>query len=274
MTDLSGPLLLIGCGRMGGALVEGWLSKGLPSEEVFIVDPDGAARERVRERLQVAAVGEAKALPNDLAPRAVVVAVKPQAMAATLPAYEPWVECGGVVLSIAAGTTIARFETAFGERTPVVRAMPNTPAAVGRGASALVANRAASDEQKALCTALMQAVGEAVWVEDEEQMHVITAMSGGAPAYVFLLIEALARAGVANGLPEDLAMRLARTSIIGSGELAASDPAPASELRQNVTSPGGTTEAALKVLMDAGAGLQPLLDSAIAAAARRSRELG
>jgi pyrroline-5-carboxylate reductase len=192
MPALAGPLLLIGCGRMGGALIEGWLAEGFAPDEVFVVDPEGAARERVREKLHVIAVSEAKALPDDLAPRAIVVAVKPQVMAAALAASEPWVERGGVVLSIAAGTTIARFEAAFGEGTPVVRAMPNTPAAIGRGSSVLVANSAVSEEQKALCLELMLAVGDALWVEDEELMHTVTAMSGGAPAYVFLLIEALA----------------------------------------------------------------------------------
>ncbi|MDX1539958.1 MAG: pyrroline-5-carboxylate reductase [Geminicoccaceae bacterium] len=274
MAGLAGPLLLAGCGRMGGALLQGWIDKGLPPTEAFVVEPDGAARERAREAFGVVAVGEVKALPDDLEPRALVVAVKPQAMATTLPAYRPLVERGAVVLSIAAGTTIARFEAAFGDGTPVVRAMPNTPAAINQGASALVANSRVSEEQKALCLELMRAVGDALWLDDEEQIHVVTAMSGGGPAYVFLLIEALAQAGAANGLPDELAIRLARATVIGSGALAASDPAPAAELRRNVTSPGGTTEAALAVLLDDASGLQRLLNAAIAAAVRRSHELG
>ncbi|HEX6144020.1 MAG TPA: pyrroline-5-carboxylate reductase, partial [Geminicoccaceae bacterium] len=268
-----GPLLLIGCGRMGGALLEGWIGKGLAADEAFVVEPDSGARERVRERLGVAAVAEAKSLPADLAPEAVVVAVKPQMMAKTLPAYRPIIERGAVVLSIAAGTTIARFEAAFGETTAVVRAMPNTPAAIGRGVSALVANPRTSEAQKDMCLALMQAVGDAVWIDDEEQMHAVTAMSGGGPAYVFLLIEVLAKAGIANGLPEALARRLARATVIGSGALAAADDSPVETLRQNVTSPGGTTQAALAVLMDEGSGMQPLFVSAITAGTRRSREL-
>ena len=274
MADLAGPLLLVGCGRMGGALLEGWIARGLPPEAAFVVEPDSGARERVRSRLHVMAVAEPKALPADLAPRAMVMAIKPQMMEGALPSYTAFAERGPVVLSIAAGTTIARFEAAFGATIPIVRAMPNTPAAIGRGMSALIANGHASEAQKTLCFELMAAVGDAVWIEDEEQMHVITAMSGGGPAYVFLLIEALAHAGAANGLPEDLAMRMARATVVGSGALAAASEEPVDVLRRNVTSPGGTTQAALAVLMDESDGLQPLLDAAIAAGTRRSHELG
>jgi pyrroline-5-carboxylate reductase len=177
-----------------------------------------------------------------------------------------------VVLSIAAGTVIARFEAAFGEGTPIVRAMPNTPAAIGQGVTALVANRHVSPAQKELCSALMAAVGAVHWIADEELMHAITAMSGGGPAYLFLLIESLAKAGIASGLPAELAWPLARGTVAGSGALAAQSEEPAEVLRQNVTSSGGTTQAALAVLM-AEDGLQPLFDRAIAAATRRSREL-
>ena len=273
MGELAGPLLLVGCGRMGGALLEGWIGRGLAPDAAFVVEPDSGSRERIRSRLGVMTVAEAKALPADLVPRAMIMAIKPQMMAGALPSYTPFAERGPVVLSIAAGTTIERFEAAFGATTPVVRAMPNTPAAIGRGMSALVANPHASETQKALCFELMAAVGEAVWIEDEEQMHVITALSGGGPAYVFLLIEALAKAGAANGLPGDLAMRMARATVIGSGALAAASDEPAATLRSNVTSPGGTTQAALAVLMDESDGLQSLLDAAIAAGTRRSHEL-
>jgi len=273
MTTPAGPLLLVGCGRMGGALLDGWLARGLAPSETFVVEPDAGIRERLRERHPgVAAVAEAKILPTELAPRAIVFAVKPQAMAAVLPAYEPLVQRGAVVLSIAAGTAIARYEGAFGAETAVVRAMPNTPAAIGQGVSVLCANRRASDEQKALCETLMAAVGSVHRVEDEGLLHAVTAMSGGGPAYVFLLIETLARAGVRGGLPEDLAWPLARGTVIGSGALAAASQEPVEVLRQNVTSPGGTTAAALEVLM-AEDGIQPLFDHAIAEAVRRSREL-
>ncbi|HLT01851.1 MAG TPA: pyrroline-5-carboxylate reductase [Geminicoccaceae bacterium] len=272
MAALAGPLLLVGCGKMGGALLRGWLSRGLPPRDVVVVEPDAASRERVREEAGVIAVAESKSLPGDLQPRALVFAIKPQAMAAVLPAYATLAASGAVVLSIAAGTSIARFEAAFGERTPVVRAMPNTPAAIGQGVTALFANPHVSAAQRQLCSDLMAAVGTVHWIDDEAQMHAITAMSGGGPAYVFLLIETLARAGIASGLPEHLAWPLARGTVAGSGALAAQSEERVEVLRQNVTSPGGTTEAALAVLM-ADDGIQPLFDRAIAAATRRSHEL-
>jgi pyrroline-5-carboxylate reductase len=272
MSELAGPLVLVGCGRMGSALLHGWLSRGLAAKDMFVVEPDAEIRAGTRARHGVMALAEAKALPGDLRPRALVFAVKPQAMPAVLPAYRSLVERGAVVLSIAAGTAIARFEAAFGARTPVVRAMPNTPAAIGQGVTALCANAHATPAQRQLCSALMAAVGAVHWIEDEAQMHAITAMSGGGPAYVFLLIETLANAGMASGLPGDLAGSLARATVAGSGALAASSEEPVEVLRQNVTSPGGTTEAALAVLRAAD-GIQPLFDRAIAAGTRRSREL-
>ncbi len=272
MRRLAGPLLLVGCGKMGGALLQGWLAQGLAGEDAYVVEPDAGLREAVRERHGVAALAEPEMLPTELAPRAIVFAVKPQAMATVLPAYERLARTGGVVLSIAAGTRIARFEAAFGAATPVVRAMPNTPAAIGQGVTALVANRHASAAQKELCASLMVAVGAVHWIDDEELMHAITAMSGGGPAYVFLLIETLASAGVASGLPAALALPLARATVSGSGALAAASPLPVEVLRRDVTSPGGTTQAALEVLMAAD-GIQPLFDRAIAAGTHRSHEL-
>lgn len=273
MSALAGPLLLVGCGKMGGALLEGWLARGLAATDLHVVEPFAAGRERLREAHPgVVAVAEPKALPTELAPRAIVFAVKPQTMDVVLPAYEALARRGPVVLSIAAGTTIARFEAVFGPDTPIVRAMPNTPAAIGRGVSVLVANRNVSAPQKELCFTLMAAVGAAHWIEDEEHMHAITAMSGGGPAYVFLLIETLAKAGVASGLPGELAWPLARATVAGSGALAEASDEPVETLRRNVTSPGGTTEAALAVLM-ADNGIQALVSRAIAAASRRSREL-
>jgi pyrroline-5-carboxylate reductase len=270
--SLAGPLLLVGCGKMGGALLDGWLAHGLAAGDAYVVEPDAGLREGLRERHGVVALAEPKMLPTELAPRAIVFAIKPQAMAAVLPAYESLARSGAVVLSIAAGTVIARFESAFGAATPIVRAMPNTPAAIGQGVTALVANRHVSAAQKELCSALMAAVGAVHWIADEELMHAITAMSGGGPAYLFLLIESLAKAGIASGLPAELAWPLARGTVAGSGALAAQSEEPAEVLRQNVTSSGGTTQAALAVLM-AEDGLQPLFDRAIAAATRRSREL-
>jgi pyrroline-5-carboxylate reductase len=270
--SLAGPLLLVGCGKMGGALLAGWLAHGLAPGDAYVVEPEAGLREAMRERHGVVALAEPKMLPTELRPQALVFAIKPQAMAAVLPAYEALARSGAVVLSIAAGTLIARFQAAFGAGTPIARAMPNTPAAIGQGVTALVANRHVSPAQKELCTALMAAVGAVYWIADEELMHAITAMSGGGPAYLFLLIETLARAGTASGLPAELAWPLARGTVAGSGALAARSPEPPEVLRQNVTSPGGTTQAALAVLM-AEDGLQPLFDRAIAAATRRSREL-
>jgi pyrroline-5-carboxylate reductase len=272
MAGLAGPLLLVGCGKMGSALLAGWIARGLAPTETCVVEPEAGLRTQARERHGVVAVAEPRELPIDLQPKAIVFAVKPQAMAAVLPAYEHLAESGAVVLSIAAGTAIARFEAAFGDRTPVVRAMPNTPAAIGRGVTALVANRRASAAQRELCGALMAAVGQVLWIDDEEHMHAITAMSGSGPAYVFYLIEVMAKAAIRNGLPEALAWPMARATVAGSAALAASSEQTVEVLRQQVTSPGGTTQAALEVLM-AQDGMQPLFERAVAAATQRSREL-
>jgi pyrroline-5-carboxylate reductase len=270
MSGLAGPLLLVGCGKMGGALLAGWIANGLAPGDTYVVEPDARLRTAARERHGVAAFAEPKELPTGLHPRATVFAVKPQAMATVLPAYE--LAQSGVVLSSAAGTRIVRFEAAFGAATPVVRAMPNTPAAIGQGVTALFANPQASAAQRELCASLMAAVGAVHWLDDEEQMHAVTAMSGSGPAYVFHLIEVLAEAAIRSGLPQALAWPMARATVAGSAALAARSEQPVAALRQQVTSPGGTTEAALEVLM-APDGLQALFDRALAAAAQRSREL-
>lgn len=266
-----GPLLLIGCGRMGGALMAGWLASGLSADSVTVVEPNPeAAAEAAAKGVTVAsAVAE---VPRALEPVVVMLAVKPQQMAAVLPSLTPFAGPDTVFLSIAAGSTIGYFAERLGPEAAIVRAMPNTPAAVGRGMAVLVANPRVSAAQRDLCGALLSAVSEVAWVEDESLLDPVTAVSGGGPAYVFLLIEALAQAGVEAGLPEDLAMRLARVTVAGAGELVHRSEEPASTLREHVSSPGGTTLEALKVLM-APDGLQPLMTRAIAAAARRSREL-
>jgi pyrroline-5-carboxylate reductase len=217
-------------------------------------------------------VSEAAAVAEELAPAIVVLAIKPQQMASVLPALARLVRPETAFLSIAAGKTIGVLQRHLGDQAAIVRAMPNTPVAVGRGITVLCANPLASAEQRARCERLMAAVGEVAWVEDERLLDAVTALSGGGPAYVFLLIECLARAGVEAGLPEALAMQLARTTVSGAGELARLSSEPAGQLRKNVTSPGGTTQAALEVLM-AESGLQTLLARAILAAAERSREL-
>ncbi|MBX6322879.1 MAG: pyrroline-5-carboxylate reductase [Rhodospirillaceae bacterium] len=267
---MPGPLLLVGCGKMGGALLRGWLRQGVPASSTVVVEPAAAGLDEFA-RAGVAVHAEAAGLPAGLAPAVVVLAVKPQAMAAALPDYRRFVRRETVFLSIAAGKTLGFFERALGPAA-VVRAMPNTPAAVGRSITVACANAAAAADQRRLCGALLEAVGEVAWVEEEGLLDAVTAVSGGGPAYVFLFIECLAQAGVAAGLPADLAMRLARATVIGSGELARQSPEPAAALRQAVTSPGGTTLEALKVLMPPDA-LPALMTRAIAAATRRSREL-
>ncbi len=269
--DIGGSLLLVGCGKMGGALLDGWLAQGIAAGSVTLVEPQAALSARFTAQ-GVGAVAETAALDPGLAPAVVVLAVKPQMMDAALPNYARLARPGTVFLSIAAGKTIGNFEAVLGAEAAIVRAMPNTPAAVGRGMTVLCANRGVSASQREVCGALLAAVGETAWVDDEALIDPVTAVSGGGPAYVFLLIECLAEAGAAAGLPEDLAMRLARVTVAGAGELVHRAEEPAATLRENVTSPGGTTLEALKVLM-APDGLQALMTRAIAEATRRSREL-
>jgi pyrroline-5-carboxylate reductase len=266
-----GPLLLVGGGKMGGALLRGSLAGGLAAGDCVVVEPQEAARTALAA-LGVTVHADVAELAPDFAPRIVLIAVKPQYMGEVVPHYRRFVRPETLFVSIAAGKTIGYFERALGGSVRLVRAMPNTPAAVGRGISVACANPAVSAEQRQVATALLTAAGEVAWVEDERLIDPVTALSGGGPAYVFLLIECLAKAGAAAGLPEDLAMRLARVTVSGSGELARLSDEPAAVLRQNVTSPGGTTLEALKILM-APDGLEPLLVRAIAAATRRSREL-
>jgi pyrroline-5-carboxylate reductase len=210
-------------------------------------------------------------LPTEPAPDAVVFAVKPQVIDAVLPNYRRWSRPGTLFLSIVAGKTLGGLSRHLGPAA-IVRTMPNTPAAIGRGITVACANPVVTFEQRQLCDRLLAAIGESAWVEDEALIDAVTAVSGSGPAYVFLLIEALARAGEAEGLPADLALQLARSTVAGSGELARISKESPARLRESVTSPGGTTRAALDVLM-APAGLEPLIGRAVAAAAARSREL-
>lgn len=259
-------LLLIGCGKMGGALLDGWRA-GDAARAYDVVEP-GPAPVPDDARVRRYHALDAVASPPDV----VVLAVKPQSMDQVLPQAVRLAGRRPLVLSIAAGTPLARFEAVFGADTPIVRAMPNTPAAIGRGASVLVANASADAAARDRATGLMAVAGTVDWVEDEGLIDAVTAVSGGGPAYVFLLIETLAKAGEAAGLPADLAGRIARQTVIGAGALADASAEEAAQLRRNVTSPNGTTERALAVLM-AEDGLQPLFDRAIAAATARSREL-
>ena len=261
-------IVLLGCGKMGSALLEGWLAGGLAPDRFTILDPAPTPRleDLAREGLHLNAE-----IPD--APAVAIVAVKPQMMGTALDRLAPLGNRDTLFISIAAGTPIASFEKALGSGTPVVRAMPNTPAAVGRGITALIGNRRADEADMTLAEALMGAVGQTVRLDSEDQMDAVTAVSGSGPAYVFLMIEALAAAGMAEGLSPDLALKLARATVGGAGALAESSEQAPDELRVNVTSPAGTTAAALEILMKERSGLPDLLMKAVAAAAARSREL-
>ncbi|WP_350335053.1 pyrroline-5-carboxylate reductase [Coralliovum pocilloporae] len=265
------PLVLIGAGKMGGAMLAGWLAGGLDGEQVTVVDPFlSSEMQSLCECHKVAVRQSVTGL--SVTPSVLLVAVKPQMMADVLPELAALAGPDSVVVSIAAGTPIRQFEDIFGDQTAVVRVMPNTPAQVGRGISAVIGNDHFPDNMRATIDALLESIGSVQWLSSEEQMDAVTAVSGSGPAYVFLLAEELAKAGVAAGLPEDMARRLARETVSGAGELLRQSDLAAGTLRENVTSPGGTTAAALSVLM-ADDGFQPLLERAVAAAARRSREL-
>ncbi|MCW9003208.1 MAG: pyrroline-5-carboxylate reductase [Rhodospirillales bacterium] len=269
---MSGGLLLVGCGKMGGAMLDGWIDRGMALENITVIEPSADAAEVLRNRHAVAVLGSVDELQPSYHPSVVVLAVKPQAMDGVVPAYARYAGADTVFLSIAAGKSIAYFENLLGGAAVIVRSMPNTPAAVRRGITVACANARTAPAQIDACDDLLEAVGEVAWVDDEGLLDPVTAVSGSGPAYVFLLAEAMAEAGRAAGLPDDLAMRLARATVAGAGELLRQSPEAPGTLRENVTSPGGTTAEALKVLMGAD-GMRPLMTSAVAAATRRSREL-
>jgi len=267
LASLKGGIVLAGAGKMGGALLTGWLKAGLPANRVAAIEPHPSAeiaafaRQGLHLNPGPGAIGDVAAL---------VVAVKPQMFAAAAPLLKPHVSAGTLVVSIMAGITITKIVAACGGA--VVRAMPNTPAAIGRGITVAVAATNGSVAQRAVADALLRATGAVEWVADEALLDPVTAVSGSGPAYVFLLVEELARAGVASGLPPELAAKLARETVAGSGALLEQSDSDAATLRQNVTSPGGTTAAALEILMGQD-GLAGLMTRAIAAATRRSKEL-
>lgn len=258
-------LVLLGCGKMGSAMLAGWLATGLPASSVWVLDPHPS------DWLKATGVHINAGLPPS--PAVALIAVKPQMMGDALPAMAALGNSSTVFLSVAAGTPIAAFEQALGAQSPIIRAMPNTPAAIGRGITALVGNSHATSEDLDLADHLLQAVGQVVRLDDESQMDAVTAVSGSGPAYVFHLIETLAAAGQAEGLPADLAMALAKATVGGAGQLAEDAAEPPDQLRVNVTSPGGTTQAALEVLMDDTEGFPALVRRAVKAATDRSRAL-
>ena len=268
--ELTGTLVLAGCGKMGGAMLEGWLKAGADPKKVVAIDPmppqevlDVLLQHNIRYNPPIASIADAEVI---------VVAVKPQVMDAVLPNLVNLKSSKPLILSIAAGKTIASFAKHFGADAAIIRTMPNTPAAIGRGITAMVANEHVTKSQLALANALLSSTGEVVTVDDEAMIDLVTAVSGSGPAYIFYLTECMAAAGEKIGLPPALAMQLARATVSGSGELMRQSGIDAATLRQNVTSPNGTTFAALQVLM-ADDGMKPLLEKAIKAAADRSKEL-
>ena len=267
LAAIKGSIVLAGAGKMGSALLTGWLKAGLAADRIAAIEPQPSAeinafaKQGLRLNPASAAVGEVAAL---------VIAVKPQSFAEAAALLKPLVSSDTLVVSIMAGMTIAKIASACGGA--VVRAMPNTPAAIGRGITVAVAAANVSTGQRGVADALLRATGSVEWVADEALMDAVTAVSGSGPAYVFLLAEELARAGVAAGLPAALAARLARETVAGSGALLQQSDLDAATLRKNVTSPGGTTAAALEILMGKD-GLSELMARAVAAATRRSQEL-
>ena len=258
-------LVLLGCGKMGSAMLAGWLGNGLNPENVHVIDPAPS------DWLRSTQVHLNQPLPT--APAVVLIAVKPQMMGAALPTLQKMGNANTLFLSVAAGISIQTYEDILGPRTPIIRAMPNTPAAINRGITALIGNGMATPAHLDLAETLLGAVGQTIRLDDEGQMDAVTAVSGSGPAYVFHLIETLAAAGVAQGLPPDMAMQLAKATVGGAGQLAEDAAETPAQLRINVTSPNGTTQAALNVLMDPDTGFPALLNKAVKAAADRSKEL-
>ncbi|MGJ3265612.1 MAG: pyrroline-5-carboxylate reductase [Salinarimonas sp.] len=273
MTDTAFPesLALVGAGKMGGAMLEGWLAAGLPAKAVSVHDPAPA------ETIAGLAAARGLALNPDARARGpvavLVLAIKPQMLEAAAPGLAPLVDAGTLVVSVLAGKTIANLAAALPGAGAIVRAMPNLPAAIGRGATGAHASPAVSPAQRAIADTLLRASGLVEWVDDESLIDAVTGVSGSGPAYVFALVEALAEAGVAAGLAPDLAMRLARQTVVGAGALLDESDLPAETLRRNVTSPGGTTAAGLAVLQRGEGGLADLMRETVAAAKRRAGEL-
>ncbi len=268
--DIGGPLLLVGAGKMGSAMAAGWLEQGLAPQDLIIQDPAPCedAQKLISEHELVS--GENPALPSP--PAIIVLAIKPQMMAQILPALAQKANEQSLFLSIAAGQNLKTLASHLGDKQPIVRAMPNTPASIGRGMSVACANQTVTGAQVEHCITLLSAVGEIAWIDDEAQMDAVTAVSGSGPAYLFALTECMALAGINQGLDAKLSWQLAKTTMEGAGALMRHSPNNPVILRKNVTSPGGTTQAALDVLMGKK-GLPKLMDKAIRAATQRSKEL-
>src|SRR5262245_16518529 len=268
LSRFRGTLVLVGAGKMGGAMLGGWLARGLKPKQISVIEPQPDKTVKALTRRGLKLNPKAKVA----AASAVVIAVKPQSAPDALNPLAGYIDKSTLVLSIMAGRTIAFLERSLPPGTAIVRAMPNTPAAIGRSISVAVASPKVSAHQRSQASNLLAAIGKVEWVPEEALMDAVTALSGSGPAYVFLLAETMASAGIAAGLPPALAIRLARETVAGAGELLQRSDVDAATLRQNVTSAGGTTAAALEVLMGPG-GFDRLLTQAIGAATRRSRDL-
>lgn len=264
-------LLMVGCGKMGGALLGGFLGHGLKKENVTVVEPAGG--EHLTQEFGVNVVADPAILDGSYQPDIIIFAVKPQMLAKVLPEYKKWGNHKNTLaVSVAAGAPVAVFAEHLGKETPIVRLMPNLPALVGAGMTGAYACPHVANDQKKVVDQLISSVGEVVWVEDEEQMHAITAISGSGPAYLFHFIEGLEKAGKALGLTDEAATTLANQMVYGSAKMAIESDKTAEELRIQVTSPNGTTAAALEVLMQNDAQAE-LLKRATQAASNRSVEL-
>jgi pyrroline-5-carboxylate reductase len=269
LQNVSGTLVLVGAGKMGGAMLQGWITLGYPLEQLAILEPNPSDEILAMSRIGGVRINPPASEIKEVA--FIVLAVKPQVAADVVPGLKTFVGPNTVAVSVMAGKTLSFLEGALGQ-CAIVRSIPNTPAAIGRGITVAVANAKVTPAQRRLAQRLLAAVGAVEWIDDEGLIDAATAVSGSGPAYVFLLAESLARAGAAAGLPADLSARIAYMTVVGSGELMHQSGLDAATLRRNVTSPGGTTAAALSVLM-ADDGLDPLMAKAVAAATKRSREL-
>ncbi|MCV0427876.1 MAG: pyrroline-5-carboxylate reductase [Roseibium sp.] len=263
------PFLLVGAGKMGGAMLSGWMAEGVDPSAITVCDPRPS--EEMVTLLNRHGIRHVTSVPAELNAGIVLIAVKPQLMDQVLPGVKSAVASDTLVLSVAAGTPVSKFQSVFGD-VPICRCMPNTPAMVKRGITAVYPTEPVTGEQRDAVTKLLSAVGEVVWLDSEDQIDLVTGVSGSGPAYVFYMAEVLSEAGKAAGLPEDLAEKLAVATICGAGELMHQTGEHPSKLRQNVTSPNGTTAAALEVLMH-DEGLQPVMTEAVASAVKRAREL-
>lgn len=263
---------MVGGGKMGSAIVAGWLRRGADPASIHLIELNPMRRQEISDRYGITSAADIGQLSDKKQPSVIVLAVKPSTVLDVLPRYQNFAQNGVLMVSVAAGIRLSVFENGLGRGAPIIRAMPNTPAEIGRGTTVLCANSHVGAAHRTLSEELMRAIGNVYWVEDEHLMDAVTAVSGSGPAYLFLFAEYLTQAGVRAGLPADLADRLARETLAGASELLLTSAETAAQLRENVTSTGGTTAAALSVLM-ANTGLLPLLEEAVAAAKSRSQEI-